>query len=395
MKNFKFHVKPIGLFDMLYFKNAVPRRRAILEKGSLDPITSQYGVNKLAQSLHPKMQEAEVAEIIERKDAKTFVLKADKLAYFRAGQYISVKLNIGGAVTARPYTLAASPRSALEGMYEITVKKSQDGFVSEYILNNWQVGTKVTLSGPEGPFSYEEMRDEKNVVGLAGGSGITPFMSMVRAIRDGIEDFNLTLLYGSRTKEDILYKEELEEICAQTDKVKVVYILSEDEAEGCEKGFIDADIIKKYAPEKYSLYICGPRGMHDFLNKIVLPALNLDLKHVRREFVPAPSDPSYFSEFTGDKDALYFLTVKYLGSEKNIPLRADETILTAIERAGISAPSRCRSGECGWCRARLISGQVFVPESMDGRRLADAGAGYIHPCSSWALSDICLEVFPE
>ena len=395
MKNFNFHVKPVGLFDMLHFKNAVPRRRATLEAGTLDPITSMYGVNNLAASLHPKMQQAEVAEIIDRKDAKTFVLKSDKLAYFRAGQYVSVKLNIGSAVTARPYTLAESPKAAMDGIYEITVKKSPDGFVSDYILNNWEIGTKVTLSGPEGPFSYEELRDEKNIVGLAGGSGITPFMSMMRAIRDGIEDFDLTLLYGSRTKDDILYKDEIEDICKETDKIKVVYILSDEKADGFENGFIGEEIIRKYAPEKYSLYVCGPRAMHDFLNKEVLPKLDLDLKHIRREFVPAPSDPAYFSEFTGDKSAVYSLTVNYFGEEQTVPLRADETILTAIERAGISAPSRCRSGECGWCRARLISGNVFIPESLDGRRLADADAGYIHPCSSWALSDISLEVFPE
>ena len=395
MKNFNFHIKPIGLLDMLYFKNAVPRRRATLETGSLDPITAVYGVNKLAASLHPKLQEAEVAEIIDRKDARTFILKSDRLAYFRAGQYVSVKLNIGNAVTARPYTLADSPKAALEGRYEITVKKSPEGFVSDYILSNWQVGTKVTLSGPEGPFSYEEIRDEKHIVGLAGGSGITPFMSMMRAIRDGIENFNLTLLYGSKTAADILYRDEIEAICKETDKVKVVHILSDEKADGFESGFIDEKIIKKYSPEKYSLYICGPRGMHDFLNREVLPKLCLDLKHIRREFVPAPSDPAYFAEFTGDRNAVYSLTVKVFGEEKKIPLRADETILTAIERAGISAPSRCRSGECGWCRARLISGEVFIPESLDGRRLADAGAGYIHPCSSWALSDISLEVFPE
>ena len=395
MKKFNFHVKPIGLLDMLYFKNAVPRRREILANGSLDPITSQYGVNKLAKSLHPGVQHAVVDEIIDRKDAKTFVLKADKLAYFRAGQYVSVKLKIGDATTARPYTLAASPKSALDGKYEITVKKSPEGFVSDYILNNWQVGTEVTLSGPEGPFSYEEIRDEREVVGLAGGSGITPFMSMIYAIRDGIEDFNLTLLYGSKTQEDILYKEELDSICAETDKVKVVYILSDEKAEGFENGFIGADIIRKYAPEKYSLFVCGPRAMHDFLNKDVLPKLNLDLKHIRREFVPAPSDPTYFSEFTGDKNAVYSLTVYCFGEVQTVPLRADEPILTAIERAGISAPSRCRSGECGWCRSRLISGEVFIPETLDGRRLADAGAGYIHPCSTWALSDISLEVFPE
>ena len=394
MKKFNFHVKPIGLLDMLHFKQMVPRRRAILQSGPLAPITAVYGVNRLAQSLHPKSQKAVVSGIIPRKDANTYVLKADKLAWFRAGQYVSVKLRIGDAVTARPYTLAASPARALEGEYEITVKKAQDGFVSEYILNNWQVGTEVTLSGPEGPFSYEPIRDEKEVVGLAGGSGITPFMAMARAILDGTEDFRLTLLYGSRTKADVLYEEELNAICAATDKVKVVYVLSEEEAGGYEHGFLGADLIRKYAPETYTLYICGPRPMHDYLEG-ELEKLGLDRKHVRREFVPAPNTPVYFADYAGDASKVFTLKLHMLGEERTLPLRADEPVLTAIERAGIAAPSRCRSGECGWCRSRLIGGEVYIPASMDGRRLADDAAGYIHPCSSWALSDLELEIFPE
>jgi ferredoxin len=219
-------------------------------------------------------------------------------------------------------------------------------------------------------------------------------MAMAYAILDGSEDFRLTLLYGSRTKEDILYADELAEICAATDKVRVIHVLSEDDAEGYEHGFIGAELIKKYAPEKYTLYICGPRAMHDFLAE-ELPKLNLDQKHIRREFVPAPASPTYFGSYTADSSQVFRLKLRYLGEETEIALRADEPVLTAIERAGISAPSRCRSGECGWCRSRLISGDVFIPESMDGRRMADSGAGYIHPCSSWALSDLELEIFPE
>ena len=394
MKKFNFHVKPIGLLDMLHFKKMVPRRRAILQAGSLEPITAVYGVNRLAQSLHPKQQKAVISEIIPRKGANTYVLKADKLAYFRAGQYVSVKLRIGDTTTARPYTLAASPALSLDGQYQITVKKAPDGFVSEYILEHWKVGTEVTLSGPEGPFSYEPIRDEAEIVGLAGGSGITPFMAMANAILDGTEDFRLTLLYGSRKQEDILYADELAEICSLTDKVRVIHVLSEEQTAGYEHGFIGADLIQKYAPERYTLYICGPRAMHDFLAG-ELPELGLDQKHIRREFVPAPGSPEYFENYSGDSSKVFTLSLQMLGEKKEIPLRADETVLTAIERAGIAAPSRCRSGECGWCRSRLISGDVFIPESMDGRRLADDEAGYIHPCSTWALSNLELEIFPE
>ena len=69
-----------------------------------------------------------------------------------------------------------------------------------------------------------------------------------------------------------------------------------------------------------------------------------------------------------------------------------QALLTSIERAGIVAPSRCRSGECSWCRSKLVSGKVFVPEKTDGRRRADIEFGYIHPCASFPMSDIVLDV---
>ena len=76
----------------------------------------------------------------------------------------------------------------------------------------------------------------------------------------------------------------------------------------------------------------------------------------------------------------------------DITASADEPLLTSIERAGIVAPSRCRSGECSWCRSKLVSGKVFVPEKTDGRRRADIEFGYIHPCASFPMSDIVLDV---
>ena len=76
-------------------------------------------------------------------------------------------------------------------------------------------------------------------------------------------------------------------------------------------------------------------------------------------------------------------------------MAACETVLVALERAGIAAPSRCRGGECGWCRSRLAEGDVFIPDYLDKRRMADVLAGYIHPCCSYPLGDLTLEVWPE
>ena len=89
---------------------------------------------------------------------------------------------------------------------------------------------------------------------------------------------------------------------------------------------------------------------------------------------------------------MFDLVVKQGAAEYHIKASANEPVLTAVERAGIKAPSRCRSGECGWCRSKLVSGTVFVPQENELRRWADVEYGYIHPCSSFPTSDLVLEV---
>ena len=88
----------------------------------------------------------------------------------------------------------------------------------------------------------------------------------------------------------------------------------------------------------------------------------------------------------------YLAKVTIFDKTYTIPISSSESLLTAFDRAGLCTPSRCRSGECGWCRSRLISGNVFIPEKTDGRREADKEFGYIHPCSTFPLSDVVVEV---
>lgn len=130
--------------------------------------------------------------------------------------------HIGETVTTRAYSLSGSPAWAKRGEYNIAVRRDPNGFVSPWVQDTWQVGQKLTISGPQGQLYYERLRDAKKVVALAGGVGITPFMAMARALRDGLEDFDLTIIYGSRTEAGIVYKKELEEVAAACDKVHVV-----------------------------------------------------------------------------------------------------------------------------------------------------------------------------
>ena len=390
-------LKPLGVGPFL---GQVKLREQKIAEASAELPTSIYNANILAKKLHPNVQHAVVAAIAEHPDAKSYILAPDTekgvegLAYFRAGQYVSIALDIGDAKLNKPYTIRSCPKDALKGSYTITVKRTAKGFASDYILDNWQVGTKVKLSAPLGEFYHQELRDAKNVVALAGGSGITPFYSMAAAIADGTEDFNLTILYGSRTKDAILLGEELDAVAAASGgKVKIVHVLSHEEAEGCEKGFITAELIKKYAPEgDYSVYLCGPKAMYKFMDA-ELPKLGLKARRIRKELPGEYGDPTGDEQYPKEAAGkTYQITVLIRGESQTVTCRADQTLLDALEKAGIRAPSHCRSGECGWCHSRLVSGDVYIPEDTDGRRLADKKFGWVHPCCSYPVSDVTLDV---
>ena len=388
---------PIRKIPLSGFLSMVSVRNKRIAAAPDSPPVSEYNANRLAKSLHPEAQYAKIARVDEHRDARSCTLVPDEargtksLAFFRASQYVSVGLNIGGTVLSKPYTIRSGPGSALgeDGTsYVLTIKRTEPGYASKWILENWKEGDAVELSGPLGDFYYDRIRDAKTVVALAGGSGITPFFSMAEAIADGIEDFELTILYGSRTAEGILLREELDAVAARSGgRVKVVHVLSDEESEGYEHGFLTAELVRKYAPEgDYSVFMCGPQAMYDYEER-ELQKLSLPRRRIRREL----SGDCIMSEPAKVK---YKLTLDIHGYRRTIDCLANESLEWAIERAGIKAPTHCRSGECGWCHARLVSGEVFVPERADGRRGADLKFGWLHPCASFPRSDVELEIFP-
>ncbi len=386
------------------FVSMIANRLRVINQSSDAPVKqlSDYPANRIADALHPHVQFLTVREIIEHSpDMKSFLLAPDvrrgtkKLAWFSAGQYLSIALDVDGQTLCRPYSIASSPRDAANGTYRITVKRVDGGLASGYMLDNWTVGTPVVASAPLGEFTYEPLRDAKTVIGIAGGSGITPFRAFAKAITEGDENFNLILLYGSRTLADAVFSDELKEMAEATDKIKLVNVLSEEKVKGAESGFITAKLIKKYAPkdEDFSLFLCGPQAMYDFADKEIA-TLGIRRKFVRHELFGEYFHPEKNADYPGDKDAVYNITVRMAGEEHVVPCKADTTLLRAMEAAGIKAPSDCRSGRCGWCHAQLLSGDVYVPESVDGRRMADKMYGYIHPCCSFPLSDVVIDVPP-
>ncbi len=358
---------------------------------------------RLANAIHPAIQHAVVAEVTEREYAKSFRLVPDaekgteKLAVFRAGQYITLKLDIGGRIIWKPYSIQSGPGAVLApdgGSYTITIRRALGGLGSEFVLDHWKVGTRVDLSAPMGDFYYSPLRDARQVLGLAGGSGITPFFSLVSAIADGIEDLDLTILYGSRTVSGILLREELEELAARCGgKVKIVHVISDEAAEGLERGLISREILKKYAPAgDMTVYFSGGGDFRDYALKEA-EILCLPRRRLRHEMFGEVKDARVLPDWPAAvREESFTVTAREDGRTWMLPCRAGQSLMDAMERGGVGASFRCRSGECGWCRTRLISGEVFAVGASDGRPEGDRANGWIHPCGTFPLSDVILEL---
>ena len=172
-----------GLGTGPFMHQVETRNKAIAAAPDTIP-SSIFNANVLAKRLHPAVQHCTIASVTDHGDARSYVLTPDaergtnEMAFFRASQYVSVTLNIDGALVHKPYTIRSGPADALgteNTSYTLTIKRTNPAYASAYILDNWKQGDKVDISGPLGDFYYQGLRDAGHVVAIAGGSNITPF----------------------------------------------------------------------------------------------------------------------------------------------------------------------------------------------------------------------------
>lgn len=351
-------------------------------------------IGAVARALHPGLMQLKVTEIREiSKDAKTIRFEAPHLPYFYAGQFMTVVLHIGDSIVTRPYSISSSPfqTRGTHPFVEITVgRPRENGFVADYLLDEVRVGDVYQGEVGLGEFHVDAIRDSKHIVGIVGGSGITPFLSMAREIAQGKADYDLTILFGSNTEEEIFLREDLEK-CA-CDRVKIVHVLSGDcpKWKG-EKGFINADIIKKYSPEDATYFVCGPQVMYDFV-KGELAKLNVPERRIRLEVFGQANEIVKLGYPEELADKVFQLTVLQGIHETVIPATGKESLAVALERAGLRIHTACRSGSCGFCRIQVLEGDYFVSPHNDGRRGADKDFNYVHACATYPTSDMKIRI---
>lgn len=378
-------------------------RKKKIAASSTEALPEDY-IAILANQLHPEKLELIIEAVTEEAaGARTFRFGLDPLSdlehlpAFRPGQYLSFCEEVSGVSVTRPYSISSSPADAVEqGFIEVTVRRKEGGFFTEHIWRNWEVGSRVECSGPAGTFCYEPLRDPEEIICLAGGCGVTPFKSMIKDAVETKSGPRVLLLYGIRKPGDGIFKEELEQLASASEgRARVVFVCSEPEGGWSgPTGFLSADLIREQAGgvDGKALFICGPPAMYQFLEKEV-EKLGLPRRRVRREVFGEVEDVTVFADFPKENAGKTFnMRIRLGEGDVFAPAAATETVLVALERAGIAPPSRCRSGECGFCDSVLLKGDLYVLPENDGRREAGKKYNHFHPCASYPMSDIDVRV---
>ena len=395
------------------------RRKALRRPGrGFDYTADEYRgvVQRVVSRLHPRRMRLRVVEIVqetpttktfrlERTDGPSTALRRNSgqgsghspLPPFRPGQYINVFVDVDGVLTSRPYSIASPPGSPSTGSgrsetLELTVRDKPGGFVAPYLLNEVQVGDELETTGPDGSFYHEPLIDGDDLVFLAGGSGITPFMSIIRDAVQRARPLKIHLLYGSRVPEDVIYGDELAELTASRPNLSHSLVISEPPPgyEGL-TGFLDADLIRSQAgdPTGKTFYICGPQVMYDFC-LAALAELGVPSHKIRRELYGSPDDVTKEPGWPEGLSADTIFNVEVAG-HPTIRAPAGEPLMNTLERYGIIVPAICRSGACSSCRVHLLSGRVFMP-AHTALRESDRQHGYIHACVSYPLEDLQIRL---
>ncbi|MEJ5363414.1 MAG: iron-sulfur cluster-binding domain-containing protein [Spirochaetota bacterium] len=342
-------------------------------------------VKKYVERLHPQIIDVKVIDVIdETRSTKTLRLasKQKYLPPFQAGQYISVVVETNGIRTSRPYSISSSPDEI--AYYDITVRRVEGGLVSNYLLDSITIGDSLQISGPAGNFYHNPIIHSKKLVYIAGGSGVTPFKSMIQhAINTGSEK-EIWLIYGSKNADELIFNDYFSKVASKYSFFHYIPVL--EEGTGAYKGYITAKIIKEVVGDSSdkTFFACGPQALYEHLLK-ELQLLKLKPKQLRMEMYGVPA--SVFAQPGWPKDISRNTTfVIKIRGKKDITVSAGEPLLQSLEKNGIVVPSLCRSGECSLCRVKLMNGKVYQPEGVKLRQ-ADRRFEYIHSCASYPISD--------
>lgn len=326
----------------------------------------------------------------ETPDAVTLVLEDPTGARldYRPGQFLTVLVEVAGEPLRRAYSLSGA---ALPGRPpQLTIKRMPGGRVSG-LMHELREGASLRVLGPSGDFTVSpDPGAARELVLVAGGSGITPIACIAETLLAREPDTTLALLYGNRSARDVIFRERLDALAgAHPGRLRVVHVLEEPPADHV--GRLDAatvatrlDALSPGADARY--FVCGPTPMMDAVRDC-LSARGVTPDRIHEERFSRP-EQRVATAASSEPQRVVF---RVAGRDHPVVVDPGETLLDAALSAGVELPYSCAMGGCGACRVRVTSGEVALDEpnclSADER-----AAGWALTCVGRAVGAAAFEV---
>jgi ring-1,2-phenylacetyl-CoA epoxidase subunit PaaE len=310
---------------------------------------------------------------------------------FSPGQHLTLRAMMDGAEVRRSYSISSGLD---DGELRVVVKKVEGGLFSCFINERVESGDQIEVMTPQGRFGIlPDASAARNYLAIAAGSGITPVMSIVRSVLAREPKGRLVLIYGNRTAQSIIFKEQLEDLKDRfVDRISIYHVLSREKQEiALLNGRIDgekiATVLRTIIPASLldHVFLCGPGGLIEdsrtTLQTLGVPAERIHVEYFTVEGMPAATRASQSPRREETSKAAAIVRVRLAGSEHVVPLHNGETIVAAGLRHGLEMPYSCRGGMCCTCRAMLLEGEVTMDQNYSLERW-EMEAGYVLTCQS-------------
>jgi ferredoxin-NADP reductase len=329
-----------------------------------------------------------LAVVDETPDIRTFRLARPEGFTFAAGQFLPVRIRVDGADRVRCYSISSAPHAG--GFLEISVKRQ--GLVSSALHATLRPGSSLHARAPAGSFVYPD-RDDRPLVLLAAGVGITPLMCMLRHAVHADPQRPVTLVQSARHVDGLAFADELRVLRRRHPHFQWVPAISGGAAPGdCYPGRIDAALLQMAAPGlAHSVTcICGPEGMiaatRADLAALGVPAAQVRFERFEAAVAAAGADAAPPEPMPADGESP---VVTFARSRATVAAPTGQTLLDVAERSGIDIPSLCRAGICGTCRTRVTAGDVRChSNTLAPDETAD---GFVLACVAHARTDCTVD----
>jgi ring-1,2-phenylacetyl-CoA epoxidase subunit PaaE len=320
---------------------------------------------------------------------------------FTAGQYLTLRADVNGQDLRRSYSICAGED---DGLLRVGVRRVEGGAFSTFVHDSLRPGDVIEVFPPQGRFNLPEASGPRHVLGIAGGSGITPILSIMKTLLEREPQSRFTLLYANRRHASAMFKEEIEDLKNQhMGRLSLFHVFSRELVDApLFAGRLDAGKLAQIFATAVQLrsvneaFVCGPFEMNEHA-EAVLSALGMKPAqiHIERFGTPEMQQGRAAPHEVKDGDAQAIVTLIRDGLARDFEFsRTDPSLLDAAARAGIEVPYSCKSGVCSTCRCKLIEGQVRMDKNFALDK-AEVAAGFILSCQAHALTERVVISFDE